>query len=99
MIFHFSKSYYGHNLNDSFKMDIPVSFVIPKVFKSFDEMGVLSSINKEVDDILTSIGVTNRIRIRHQITKDKVIVSLKLDDYDSVKKILLRDKLLKELGI
>lgn len=99
MIFHFIKSFGYYNTPESFKMDIPVNFVIPDKFKSFDELGVLSSYNKEVRDILKSIGVTNRIIHYLKITKDEVIVSLKLDDYESVKKVLLRDKLLKELGI
>ena len=97
MTFRFIKPYY--RTTDSFKIDIPVSFVIPKAFKSFDEMGVLSSNNKEVCELLTSLGITHKVRHQFRITKDEVIVSIKRDDFDSIKKILLRDKLLKELGI
>ena len=95
MTFRFIKYY----TKESFKMDIPVSFVIPKVFKSFAEMSVLSPNNKEVCELLTSIGVTQRLRHSFRITKDEVIVLIKKDDYESIKKILLRDKILKELGI
>lgn len=95
MIFRFIKYY----TSESFKIDIPVSFVIPKSFKSFAEMGVLEYNKKEVCELLSSIGVAQRHIHAFRITKDEVIVSLKKDDYESIKKILLRDKILKELGI
>ena len=97
MTFNFIKAYQSRT--ESFKMDIPVSFVIPKVFKSFDEMGVLSSNNKEVCDLLTSLGVTHRVRHQFRITKNEVIVHIRDTEFESIKKILLRDKLLKELGL
>lgn len=97
MKFTFIESYgWGRN---SFDMDIPVSFTIPDVFHSLSDLGVLGSNNKEVCDILTSIGVTHRIRHSYKVTKDKVTVNIRKEDFDSIKKILLRDRLLEELGL
>lgn len=97
MTFHFIKSYF--KISESFEIDIPVGFTIPNCFKSFKEMEVLSSNNKEVCDILTSLGVTQRVRHQFRVTKDKVIVYIREEEFNSIKKILLRDKLLKELGL
>ena len=99
MTFNFIKSYYGYKSKTSFKMDIPVGFVIPNSFKSFSELGVLSTNNKEVCDVLSSLGVTNKVLHQVRITKDEVIVFLKSDDYEFIKKMLLRDKLLNDLGL
>ena len=97
MRFHFIKSYY--QIRESFKIDIPVDFVIPNSFKSFEELGVLSSNNKDVCDILTSRGITTRVRHQFRISKYEVTVYIKEAEFESVKKILLRDKLLRDLGI
>lgn len=97
MTFRFIKSYYRSSEN--FKMEIPVSFVVPKIFRSFDEMGILGSKNKEVCDILTSLGVTRDVRHQFVIRRDFVGVNIRNPEFDNIKKMLLRNEKLKELGI
>jgi len=97
MIFHFIRAYSHLNSGSNFKMDIPVSFVIPDVFHSLSDLGVLGSNNKEVCDILTSMGVTHRVRHSYKVTKDGVIINIRNPEFDSIKKLLLRDQKLKEL--
>ena len=95
MIFNFLQAY--SSKSESFKMDIPVNFVIPDKFKSLDELGVLSSNNKEVCDILTSMGVTHNFRHSFRVTKDEIIVNLRAVEFRNIKTILLRDQKLNEL--
>ena len=97
MIFHFIKAYYTSSEN--FKIDIPVSFVIPDTFKSLGDMSVMSSNNIEISNILNNLGITKDIRHVYKITKNRIIVNVKNPHFDSVRKILLRDKKLKELGL
>jgi hypothetical protein len=95
MIFHFFKSYSWRSEN--FIVDIPVSFVIPSKFNSLEDLGVLGSHNKEVCDVLASIGVTNNTRHSFRISKNEIIVNLKEEKFNAVKTVLLRDQKLREL--
>jgi hypothetical protein len=95
MIFNFIQSY--SSTGDRFKIDIPVDFVIPKIFNSLKDLYILSSYNKEVCDILSDLGITLNLRCSVRVTRAEVIVYIKNREFDKIKTIIQRDQKLKEL--
>lgn len=99
MIFKFIKSYRFFGGDDNFELDIPVGFNIPNKFTSLNDLGLLSSNNEEVCMILDSMGINKGIRHSYRISKNKVSVSIVPEYYDRMKKKLLREYKLKQLGL
>jgi hypothetical protein len=82
----------------SFQLDIPVSFTIPDKFNAFVDLGIIKSYQKEVGDKLDSLGIKPSERF-FKLSKDRVVVHIKYEHFDRIRKELLREQRLKELGI